>query len=82
MHVENERDVNHARPGRHVREVRHPELVGAERSEVPVDEVARAGLPFAGVDGPVAAAAERADQAEVAHQSFHGAAGDVMPVAS
>ena len=40
-HVEDERDVDHARPRRHVREVGDPQLVRAGSEELPIDQVGR-----------------------------------------
>ncbi len=42
VHVGDERGEHHARPGRHVGEVDHPQLVRAGGGEVPIDQVRRA----------------------------------------
>ena len=40
--IDDEGDVHEAPPGRHVGEIGHPELIGADRDEVAIDEVGRA----------------------------------------
>lgn len=82
MRVEHERDVHPPGPRPHVREVGHPQLVRAEPSEVPVDEVSRPGFPRIHIGGVSAFAAHDAADAELAHESFDGAPGDVVPVAA
>ena len=80
MRVEHERDVDPPGPGPDIGEVRHPQLVGAEPREVPVDQIRRSNLLHGRVGGLAPLAAGDADQPELAHQPFDGAAGDVVPI--
>lgn len=79
--VDDEGDIDEARPGRDIGEVRDPEPVGRRRVEHPVDMVQRAWRCLV-LDGrPDRLAADDSLQAEVGHQALDRAAGDVEPLA-
>ena len=80
VRVEHERDIHPSGPRPHVREVGHPELVGAEPREVAVDEVSRPALPRIRIDGPLPFPTDHPGNPEVSHEPFDRAAGDVMSV--
>ncbi len=82
MRVEHERDVNPPGPRPDIREVRDPELIGAEPSEVPVDEVSRSGLPRIRVDRALATSTDHTGDPQLPHEPFDRAAGDVVPFAT
>lgn len=80
MRVEHERDVNPPGPRPDIGEVRHPELIGAEPREVPVEEVSGPGLPRIRVDRTLPLPADHAGDAQLPHEAFDRAAGDVEPL--
>ena len=76
--VHDEGDVDHAGPGGDVGEVGDPGAVRGLGDEVAVDQV---GGPFGGSvrdSGDHLLAADRAGDAEFAHEPFDGAAGDLV----
>jgi hypothetical protein len=77
VHVEHERDVEPALPGRAAGDVGHPQLVRVLRDEAPFNEVRR---PRCGVvdDGGEALSSLHAPDPDLGHQPFDGAAGDGM----
>src|SRR5205085_8717625 len=79
--IDEERDVDDARPGHDVGEVRYPKLVGPIGCEVAIDQVARPlSLPV-GDRGASSLAANDAAQAVLGHQPLDCAPGDLEPVA-
>ena len=70
MAVDDERDVNRARPGRHVGEVGDPHGVRASLREPAFDQVGRAGRARIGDRRPMPLPAAGALQAQLAHQPF------------
>jgi hypothetical protein len=75
--VHDERDVDPARPGRHVRQVGDPQPVRCRRSELPLHEVVGAGVDLPSGDrGPLDLAAHGSEQTELAHQPLDLAARD------
>lgn len=78
--VHDERGIDDARPGLDVGEVRHPAPVRGLGDEVTVETVrSPVDLP-AGERGDHAFAADRALDAEFAHEALDGAAGHGMPL--
>jgi hypothetical protein len=71
--VHDERDVDPARPGRDVGQVGDPQPVRRRRPELPLHEVLRAAAGWRD-GGALDLAADRAEQAELAHQPFDLAA--------
>jgi hypothetical protein len=79
--VDDEGGVAEARPGADVGQVGDPQLVGAGGGELPVDQVGRPlGLRIAD-GGALGLAADRALEAELAHQPLDGAAGHLDALA-
>jgi hypothetical protein len=69
--VHDERDVDPARPGRDVGQVGDPQSIRRRCPELPLHEILRAGVEGLGGDGgALDLAADRAEQAELAHQPF------------
>ena len=76
--VEDDREVEKPRPGGHVRDVGHPEPVGALRLEVALDEIGRGlgrRVPRRGEDGRAPA---HPLHARGAHEARHPLAADVV----
>src|SRR5262245_10619409 len=80
--IDDERDIDEAAPGRHVGEIRDPELIWPGRRELAIDEIrrplGRRGCPRG--DDPRAPTARPA-QAHRAHQALDRAARDPMALA-
>src|SRR5206468_4795886 len=66
--IDDETDVGHAGPGRHEREVRHPQQVRLAGPEVALDEVGVAAGAAVRSRGPDALGAQRALDTGLAHQ--------------
>ena len=81
MGVDDEGDIDKARPGRDVGKVREPEPVGRRRVEHPVDMVQRAGRSLVLDSRADRLAANDTLQAKVGHQALDRAAGNVAPLA-
>ena len=75
--VDHEGDVDEARPGRDIGEVREPQHVRPWRLELPVDAVERAWRGLVADRGLHGLAAHDPLQAHVPHQPRHRAAGDL-----
>jgi hypothetical protein len=76
-HVDDEGDVDEARPGGLVRQVGHPELVGAVGVELTLDQVRRAHGLLGGHGGDLEGSpSDRAAQTHRAHQPRDGATCD------
>jgi len=75
-HVDHERHVHDAAPRGDVREVRHPELVGALRRELPLHEVLRTRRRGVGARGDRALPAHDAAKPGVPHEARDRAPGD------
>ena len=73
--VDDERDVDHARPGRDVGEVGDPEPVRGGRAELPPHQVSGPGRGRGGHRGADPLPAARPGQAQLAHQPLHRAPG-------
>ena len=82
--VDDERDVDEAGPGRHVREVRPPGLIGPRGRKGALDQIARtikSGLGLGGGGDP-RPASDGAHQAHLPHQAAHTTARDGDAVAA
>jgi hypothetical protein len=77
-HVDHERHVDRAGPGRDVGEVGYPQPVRCRGDEVAVDPVRWPVRAFVGDGGPRCLAADHATDAHLGHQSLHGAASDIV----
>jgi hypothetical protein len=73
--VDDEGDVDPARPGRHVGQVGHPQPVRRQRREPPPHQILWQPLGPVSDRGAFHLAADRAAQPEPAHQPLHRAAG-------
>src|SRR5437899_1057750 len=73
-HVDDERDVDEATPGRDVREVRHPQLIRARRTEISTNQILRSigRRRRLGRRRP-RPAADRTREPQLAHQAAHAA---------
>jgi hypothetical protein len=80
--VDDEGHIDEPGPGRHVGEVRHPQLGRPGRREVPLHQVRGSGGGRIRRGGPPGLATADALKAQLTHQPFHGAAGhrDPLPV--
>ena len=80
-HIDDEGDLDEPGPGRHVGEVRHPQLMRSRGRKLPIDEIGRSRS----VDRPrgrhPGAPADGAGQAPRAHQPAHRAARHVKALA-
>ena len=76
--VDDEGDVDEARPGRDIGEVRDPQRVRPRRLELAIDVVQRAWRGLVADRGSDRLAADDALQAHASHQPRHGAAGHVL----
>jgi hypothetical protein len=75
--IDDKGHIDHSHPGRHIGEVRHPELIGGICGELPVDLVVRAGLRRIG-DRGLFLAARNPLQSMLSHEPFHGTARDIV----
>src|SRR5690606_14336445 len=73
-HIDDEGYVKPALPGRHIREVRHPELVRPVGLELPIDPILRAGRRAVRHGGAYCLAPTRALQPQATHEPLHGTA--------
>jgi len=80
--IEDERDVNPPRPRPDVGEVGDPQLVHPHSGEVSVDEVRRPDFTLPRIRWSFAGSTTNTSDPQLAHEPFHGAAGNVVPVAA
>jgi hypothetical protein len=80
--VEDEGDINDARPGRDVGEVGHPQLVRGRGSEVTIDQIRRSSILRIADRGSDTLASQRALPAVLCHQPLDRAPGDVVALAA
>src|SRR5258707_4522040 len=76
--IDDEGDVDEARPGRHIGEVREPQRIRMLCLELTIDVVQRAGRRLVADRGPDRLATDHALQTEGLHQPCHGAAGNIV----
>ena len=76
--IDDEGDVDEARPGRDIGEVREPQRIGVRGLELPIDMVQRARRRFVADRGSDRLAADHALQTKGSHQPRHGAAGNIV----
>ena len=79
--VDDEGDVDEARPGRHIGEVGEPQRIRMLCPELPIDVVQRARRCLVADRGPDRLAANHALQANRSHQPCHRAAGNIVAFA-
>ncbi len=73
--VHHERDIDKSRPGRDIREVRHPELIRAFCPELALDQICRTMGAFVGDRGSASTATAHALQARRFHEPSDSATG-------
>ena len=81
VHIEHERDVHPPRRRPHIGQIRHPELVGPRRGEVPVDQIRRPLGLGRWPGGARVLVPEHPPQPSPAHQPLHGAARHLVTLA-
>src|ERR1700730_12718444 len=81
VRIDDEGDIDEARPGRHVGEVGEPKRIRALRLELPIDVIQRAWRRLVADRGSDRLAADHALQTKGSHQPCHGAAGNVVTFA-
>ncbi len=74
--IDNEGDVNEARPGGDICEIRHPQPIGRGRIELPIDVIERARRGLVADRGAYWFASDHTLKAQFTHQPLDGAAGD------
>src|SRR5271166_111865 len=81
-YIDHERDVNEAGPRRDISKVRHPQLIGTARLELPVDSIERSLRTVVGDGGAALATAHHPLQTERAHQPLDRTAGNLVALAA
>src|SRR5208337_177114 len=81
-YIDHERNVYEAGPRRDESKVRHPQLIGTARLELPVDSIERSLRTVVGDGGAALATAHHPLQTERAHQPLDRTAGNLVALAA